>query len=70
MRKSRSNSLVVPSPSWDLIQGSLDSVIESDTMGKRCNYRQGASEVDSETAQVPLSGDSSGLSGFLTLMIR
>lgn len=69
MRKSRSNSLVVPSSSWDLIQGSLDSVRESDTRGKRCIYRQGASEVGPETAQVPLSGDFLGFSDSLTLMI-
>lgn len=56
MRRSQSNSLVVPRTSWDLVQDSLDSIRESDTWGKRCVYVEGASEAGSETAQVRCSG--------------
>lgn len=57
MRKPQPDSLVVPRTSWDLIQDSLDSVRDTDIRGKRCIYLEGASEADSETAQVSWPGD-------------
>lgn len=67
MRSSQPNSLFVPRASWDLVQGSLDSVRGSDTWGKRCIYLEGHSETGSETAQVPCPSDFWILSDSLTL---
>lgn len=52
MRKSQSTSLFVPHASQYLVEGSMESLLESDNKGERCIYLGSAGEAGPNAAQV------------------
>ncbi|KAJ5204073.1 uncharacterized protein N7498_004952 [Penicillium cinerascens] len=51
LRKKQLHSLIVPHSPLNLVDDSLESLMEIDNKGKHCVYLKGASGVDSKTAQ-------------------
>lgn len=53
LREKQPQSLIVPHTSGNLVDDSLESLMELNKNGEHCVYLKDANGVDSKTAQVP-----------------